>query len=198
MSPSLPSMTLMMFIIFAGISKNGRILERAKEAKESAAARARELAQSSNAAPSLQGSTSTEPHPDIEMCISPTPQPASMTPSPGASSMPFIPVSVSNDPFDSLVSRQRDAASMSPDSDLAAPPPPIHAAAIDINVGTGARKQSELLSTPGLSVGPSRCNDEAVVDSTQPSWSDDLFGSEADPSEAEVRRLPLVETLRLT
>lgn len=105
--------------------------------------------------------------------------------------MPFIPASLSNDPFDLLGSRQRNNANTSSDVNAAEPPPPIHAAAIDINVGAGAREQSDLLSTPELSPEQPGRSDEADTKPGQhpePSWSDDLFGSEADPSEVEVRR----------
>ena len=115
--------------------------------------------------------------------------------------MPFIPVSLSNDPFDLLGSRQRNDANTSSDANAAEPPPPIHAAAIDINVGAGAREQSEPLSTPELSPDKARRSDEAVTKSNkhpEPSWSDDLFGSEADPSEVEVRRPLHPFILRLT
>ena len=69
-------------------------------------------------------------------------------------------------------------------------PAPIHAAAIDINVGTGAQVPLGLSSTPESCPGTLSYSDEGVQHFGQhpePSWSEELFGSEADPSEAKVR-----------
>lgn len=137
--------------------------------------------------------TTAEPDPSSDKCVSPTTLQTSMDAAAASSGpfvMPFAPVGLPDDPFDFLVTRQHDDGRKSSDINGAAPPPPVHAASIDIDVGFGAREQSEPQSTPELSPGPSRYDDEAVRLSDQhpePSWSDDLFGSEADPSEIEVR-----------
>lgn len=173
-----------------GVSRSGRILERAKEA---AAVRTRDLAEAPIAASPTAPVETPEPEPDVDMCAPPTALQTSAyaaVPSSGPFVMPFALVSLSDDPFDFPATQQYDDSEKSPDINAAAPPSPIHAGSIDINVGAGNREQSEPLSTPELSPGPSRYATGSALFSgrhPEPCWSDDLFGSETDPSEAEVR-----------
>ena len=176
----------------AGIGRHGRIFERAKEARENAAARARELAEAHNTALSSSGTASADTA-ELDSSngtrVTPTFGTISTIPLPGPSSMPLIPANLTHDPFDFLAPRQHDDMRNFLHIDANAPAP-IHAAAIDINVGTGAQVPAGLSSTPDSCPGTLSYSDEGVQQSGQhpePSWSEELFGSEADPSEAKVR-----------
>jgi len=177
-----------------GIGRHGRIIERAKEAKEAAEARAKEFTEPQAASPSstmMPASEDTVRQDTNAMFISsatgPAPRPITAPAGPGGFCMPFMPTATSEDPFNFLTSRpsvdSRDDAPR-PSRTLL---PPVHAGAFDIDIGVGSsRGTSDPLSTPELSPGPSRSSDGDSMEydgNRESSWSDDLFG----PDEEEMQ-----------
>ncbi|TFY58321.1 hypothetical protein EVJ58_g6488 [Rhodofomes roseus] len=173
-----------------GIGRNGRIVERAKEAAE---ARAREPSEiktfepsSSLAAPSEE---KVEQSPEFAMHMSPTPSAAPLPTkaAPGSFSVPLT--AAAGDPFDRLTPHSLVGNRMKAPRPSSALIPPVQAGAFDIDLGFGGpRDVTDPLSTPELSPGPSRSSDADSMECDRnqlSSWSDDLFGPDEDASERD-------------